>query len=73
MIFDLLEEAGVSDVPASIEIIARVSDRLGGRRMNSASYYSHQQESRAATGVLMAGVRDSWKSKKLSPIAKPPA
>ena len=28
MILDLLEEAGVSDMPASIEIIARVSDRL---------------------------------------------
>jgi hypothetical protein len=28
MIFDLLEEAGVSDMPASIEIIARASDRL---------------------------------------------
>lgn len=28
MILDLLEENGVSDLPASIEIIARVSDRL---------------------------------------------
>lgn len=28
MIFDLLEEAGISDMPASIEIIARASDRL---------------------------------------------
>jgi predicted RNase H-like HicB family nuclease len=28
MILDLLEEHGVSDLPASIEIIARVSDRL---------------------------------------------
>ena len=28
MILDLLEEAGVSDPPASIEIIARASDRL---------------------------------------------
>jgi hypothetical protein len=28
MILDLLEEAGVSDTPASIEIIARASDRL---------------------------------------------
>jgi len=28
MIIDLLEEAGESDLPASIEIIARVSDRL---------------------------------------------
>ncbi|HXW23517.1 MAG TPA: DUF1902 domain-containing protein [Xanthobacteraceae bacterium] len=28
MILDLLEERGVSDLPASIEIIARVSDRL---------------------------------------------
>jgi predicted RNase H-like HicB family nuclease len=28
MILDLLEEYGVSDIPASIEIIARVSDRL---------------------------------------------
>ena len=28
MILDLLEEYGVSDLPASIEIIARSSDRL---------------------------------------------
>jgi predicted RNase H-like HicB family nuclease len=28
MIFDLLEEAGIADAPASIEIIARASDRL---------------------------------------------
>jgi predicted RNase H-like HicB family nuclease len=28
MILDLLEEYGVSDLPASIEIIARASDRL---------------------------------------------
>ena len=28
MILDLLEEAGVSDLPASIEIVARASDRL---------------------------------------------
>jgi predicted RNase H-like HicB family nuclease len=28
MILDLLEEAGVSELPASIEIIARASDRL---------------------------------------------
>jgi predicted RNase H-like HicB family nuclease len=28
MILDLLEEHGVSDLPASIEIIARASDRL---------------------------------------------
>jgi len=28
MILDLLEEAGESDLPASIEIIARASDRL---------------------------------------------
>jgi len=28
MIFDMLEEAGQSDVPASLEIIARSSDRL---------------------------------------------
>ena len=28
MILDLLEEYGESDLPASIEIIARVSDRL---------------------------------------------
>jgi predicted RNase H-like HicB family nuclease len=28
MILDLLEEAGESDLPASIEIVARVSDRL---------------------------------------------
>ncbi len=28
MIIDLLEENGISDLPASIEIIARVSDRL---------------------------------------------
>jgi predicted RNase H-like HicB family nuclease len=28
MILDLLEEYGVSDLPASIEIVARVSDRL---------------------------------------------
>jgi hypothetical protein len=28
MILDLLEESGVSDRPASIEIIARASDRL---------------------------------------------
>jgi len=28
MILDLLEEIGVSDLPASIEIIARASDRL---------------------------------------------
>jgi predicted RNase H-like HicB family nuclease len=28
MILDLLEEYGISDLPASIEIIARASDRL---------------------------------------------
>jgi predicted RNase H-like HicB family nuclease len=28
MIIDLLEETGVADLPASIEIIARASDRL---------------------------------------------
>jgi predicted RNase H-like HicB family nuclease len=28
MIIDLLEETGISDLPASIEIIARASDRL---------------------------------------------
>ena len=28
MILDLLEETGVSDLPASVEIIARASDRL---------------------------------------------
>ena len=28
MILDLLEEYGISDIPASIEIIARASDRL---------------------------------------------
>jgi len=28
MILDLLEEAGESDLPASIELIARASDRL---------------------------------------------
>jgi hypothetical protein len=28
MILDLLEENGVSDLPASIEIVARASDRL---------------------------------------------
>jgi len=28
MILDLLEETGISDLPASIEIIARASDRL---------------------------------------------
>jgi hypothetical protein len=28
MIIGLLEENGISDLPASIEIIARVSDRL---------------------------------------------
>jgi predicted RNase H-like HicB family nuclease len=28
MIFDMLEEAGESDVPATLEIIARASDRL---------------------------------------------
>ena len=28
MILDMLEEAGISDIPASIEIIARTSDRL---------------------------------------------
>jgi hypothetical protein len=28
MILDLLEEAGISDAPASIEIIARASDRF---------------------------------------------
>lgn len=28
MVLDLLEESGVTDVPASIEIGARVSDRL---------------------------------------------
>ena len=28
MILDLLEEAGESDLPATVEIIARVSDRL---------------------------------------------
>jgi hypothetical protein len=28
MVLDLLEERGISDVPASIEIVARASDRL---------------------------------------------
>jgi predicted RNase H-like HicB family nuclease len=28
MIQDLLEESGISDMPASIEIVARVSDRM---------------------------------------------
>ena len=28
MIFDMLEEAGISEIPASVEIIARASDRL---------------------------------------------
>jgi hypothetical protein len=28
MVLDLLEESGASDAPASIEIVARVSDRL---------------------------------------------
>ncbi len=28
MILDLLEESGISDLPASIEIVARASDRL---------------------------------------------
>jgi hypothetical protein len=28
MVLDLLEESGSSDMPASIEIVARVSDRL---------------------------------------------
>ena len=28
MVLDLLEEAGISDMPATIEIIARASDRL---------------------------------------------
>lgn len=28
MVLDLLEEAGVSDLPASIEIVARASDRI---------------------------------------------
>lgn len=28
MILDLLEEGGISDLPASIEIVARSSDRL---------------------------------------------
>ncbi len=28
MVLDLLEEGGISDVPASIEIVARASDRL---------------------------------------------
>ena len=28
MLLDLLEEAGESDIPASVEIIARASDRL---------------------------------------------
>jgi hypothetical protein len=28
MVLDLLEETGISDLPASIEIIARASDRL---------------------------------------------
>jgi hypothetical protein len=28
MILDLLDEHGVSDLPASIEIVARASDRL---------------------------------------------
>jgi hypothetical protein len=28
MILDLLEDSGVSDLPASIEIVARASDRL---------------------------------------------
>lgn len=32
MILDLLEEAGVSDPPASIEIIARASDRAAASR-----------------------------------------
>jgi hypothetical protein len=28
MVLDLLEETGISDLPASIEIVARASDRL---------------------------------------------
>jgi predicted RNase H-like HicB family nuclease len=28
MILDMLEEAGISDLPASVEIIARASDKL---------------------------------------------
>jgi hypothetical protein len=28
MILDLLEESGISDLPASVEIVARASDRL---------------------------------------------
>ena len=28
MVLDLLEEAGTTDMPASIEIVARVSERL---------------------------------------------
>jgi predicted RNase H-like HicB family nuclease len=28
MVLDMLEEAGVSEIPASIEIIARASDKL---------------------------------------------
>jgi len=36
MILDLLEENGVSDLPASIEIVARASDRLQANRINDA-------------------------------------
>jgi predicted RNase H-like HicB family nuclease len=32
MILDLLEETGISDLPASIEIIARASDRLAAAK-----------------------------------------
>ena len=32
MILDLLEEAGVSDLPASIEIVARASDRIAAAK-----------------------------------------
>jgi hypothetical protein len=36
MIIDMLEETGVSDLPASIEIIARASDRVTvDRKLNS--------------------------------------
>ena len=36
MILDLLEENGVSDLTASIEIVARASDRLQANRINDA-------------------------------------
>jgi len=38
MILDLLEEQGISDFPASIEIIARSSDRFICRRMRSVAF-----------------------------------